>query len=335
MHSLLIIVPEGAMIFEAAGIADILQHANQRLESVGREDLYQITIATTQSHRVALGRSGLRLLADHRLFDLDPTKAWDTIVVAGKGSCDEENSRVADWARIAAANSCRIVSICGAALLLAEAGLLDGRRATTHWRRIDELQRRFPKVKAEKGPIYVHDGPAWSSAGATAGFDLTLALVEQDCGFAVARDVAQDLVMFLRRPGGQSQFSRNFNPDLAKAGPIRDLQTWIRHNLNEDISVEKLAEKVAMSPRNFTRVFTRETGCSPAKYVEESRLESAREQLEQSSKPVNAIAIDSGFTSALKMRRVFERHLHITPSEYRHRFHASEHSNSALSHIDP
>lgn len=320
MHTFLIIVPEGGMLFESAGIADILMQANRLRPNDA--PLYRIEVATTQSHRVVHGSSGLNLLADHRLADLDPEQERDTVIVTGKGATEEEGAFVAGWLRHAAPNVRRIASVCGGALLLAEAGLLEGRRATTHWRLLDTLQSRYPKVKVENGPIYVQDGPVWTSGGVSSGFDLTLALVEDDYGFIQAREVAQDLVMFLRRPGGQLQFSRYPLNQAKTPGPIRDLQSWILENLDGDLSVEKLAERVAMSPRNFTRVFTRETGISPAKFVEEGRLHTARQRLEQSTEGIEHIAVTTGFGNGLNLRRVFERNLQLTPTEYRDRFHS-------------
>jgi len=322
MHTFLIIVPEGGMLFEPTGIADILMQANRLKPKDSLNPSYQVTLATTQSHRVVHGRSGLNLLADHRLCDLDPTIMRDTVLITGKGMDEEESNTVVEWIRLAAPNTRRIVSICGGALLLAKAGLLEGRRATTHWRLLDALQAEFPAVHVEKGPIYIQDGNLWTSAGVSSGFDLTLALVEDDHGFTVARDVAQDLVMFLRRPGGQSQFSRFLLSQASTPGPIRDLQSWILENLSSDLSVEKLAERVAMSPRNFARVFTRETGSSPARYVEEVRLDVARQHLEQSSDKIEQIAAITGFGNSLNLRRVFERNLQLTPSDYRERFYS-------------
>jgi transcriptional regulator GlxA family with amidase domain len=320
MRTFLIIVPDGGLLFEAAGIADILTHANRWNTAQSQEPLYEVAIATTQPHRVAHGQSGLNLLADHRLADLAPEDARYTIVITGRGVSDDERVVVAEWVRRAAPHARRTVSVCGGAWILALAGLLDGRRATTHWRLLDALQANFPQVKVQRGPIYVREGSLWTSAGVTAGFDLTLALVEEDCGFALARDVAQDLVMYLRRPGGQSQFSRYLLTQAKTPGPIRDLQAWILENLDEDLSVEALAGQVAMSPRNFTRVFTRETGISPAKYVEESRLDAARQRLEQGAEGVEQVALATGFGNGLNLRRVFERNLQLTPTEYRDRF---------------
>ncbi|MFZ4835329.1 GlxA family transcriptional regulator [Rouxiella sp. Mn2063] len=328
MQNFLIIVPDGGMLFEPTGIADILMQANRLRPQDSPNPPYQVTIATTQSHRVIHGMSGLSLLADYRLSDLDPSQSYGTVMITGKGMNVEEADSVIAWIRQAAPRTGRIVSICGGALLLAKAGLLDKHRATTHWRLLDAMQAEFPAIDVEKGPIYVQDGNIWTSAGVSSGFDLTLALVEDDLGFSVARSVAQDLVMFLRRPGGQSQFSRFLLSQASTPGPIRDLQSWILENLASDLSVEKLAERVAMSPRNFTRVFTKETGSSPAKYVEEVRLDAARQHLEQSSDKIEQIAVVTGFGNSLNLRRVFERNLQLTPSDYRERFYArtSEHT---------
>lgn len=319
MHTFLIIVPDGGMLFEAAGIADILMQANRLMSKDAPSPAYQVTVATTQPHRVVHGVSGLNLLADHRLCDIDPAMPRDTILITGKGLTEEEGSSVVEWVQRAAPHAGRIVSICGGAMLLAKTGLLDGRHATTHWRLLDTLQSEFPKVIVERGPIYVQDGTVWTSGGVSSGFDLTLALVEDDHGFTLARDVAQDLVMFLRRPGGQSQFSR-YLLNQAAEGPIRDLQLWLPENITADLTVEKLAERVAMSPRNFTRVFTRETGITPARYVEEVRLNAARQRLEQTTQGIEQIAVVTGFGSGLNLRRVFERNLQLTPTEYRERF---------------
>lgn len=324
MKSVLIIVPDGGMLFEAAGIADILMQANRYPAADNAPPRYRISMATTQPHQVIHGQSGLNLLADHRLAELDPRVPYDTIMITGRGLSEEEGSAVVDWVRLAAPHARRVVSVCGGALLLAQTGLLDGRRATTHWRLLETLQNQFPQVNVEGGPLYIQDGPFWTSGGVTSGFDLTLALVEDDYGFTLARDVAQDLVMYLRRPGGQLQFSRYQLKPASNTGPISELQNWILDNLAEDLSVEKLAERVAMSPRNFTRVFTREAGAPPARYVAEARLAAARHRLEQSSETLERIAAATGFGSSINLRRLFERQLHLTPGEYRQRFHSSK-----------
>jgi transcriptional regulator GlxA family with amidase domain len=324
MKSFLIIVPDGGMLFEAAGIADILMRANLHLPVGVDQQRYRVSLATTQSHQVIHGQSGLNLLADLKLAELDPRVAWDTIMITGRGDSIEEGTMVVDFIKLAAPQARRVVSVCGAAMLLAESGLLDGRRATTHWHLLDTLQSRYPQIQVEGGPLFIQDGPIWTSGGVSSGFDLTLALVEEDFGFSVARDIAQDMVMYLRRPGGQMQFSRFHLQAPSGIGPISDLQRWICAHLADDLSVEKLAERVAMSPRNFTRVFTRETGVPPARYVAEARLAAARERLEQTNEALERIAQATGFGSSINLRRSFERQLHLTPGEYRQRFHCKQ-----------
>lgn len=321
MKRFLIIVPDGGMLFEAAGIADILMQANRLRADETQQPRYRVSIATTQPHQVIHGQSGLNLLADFRLPELDPREPWDTIMITGRGNNEEEGTAVVDWLRLAAPHADRVASICGGAMLLAETGLLDGRRATTHWRLLETMQSRYPLVKVESGPLYIQDGPIWTSGGVSSGFDLTLALVEEDYGFTLARDVAQDMVMYLRRPGGQLQFSRYHLQQTESIGPVSELQSWILENLTDDLSVEKLAERVAMSPRNFTRVFTRETGIPPARYVAEARLAAARHRLEQTRETLESVAAATGFGSSINLRRIFERQLHLTPGEYRQRFH--------------
>lgn len=321
MKDILIIVPDGGMLFEATGIADILMQANRLHPQDGAQPRYRIDVATTQPHQVIHGQSGLNLLADYRLPELDPRAPRDTIIITGRGTNAEEGCAVIDWLRLAAPSARRVASICGGAMLLAESGLLEGRRATTHWRLLEEMQTRFPAVRVEGGPLYIQDGPVWTSGGVSSGFDLTLALVEDDYGFTLARDVAQNMVMYLHRPGGQLQFSRfHLNP-VADTGAISDLQNWILENLSADLSVEKLAGHVAMSPRNFTRVFTRDVGVPPARYVAEARLAAARNLLEQTRDTLDKIATETGFGGSINLRRLFEKQLHLTPGEYRQRFH--------------
>jgi transcriptional regulator GlxA family with amidase domain len=320
MREFLIIVPEEGLLFEAAGVADILGWVNRQIAAGAPGEPYRVTIATTLRHRVVHGRSGLNLLADVCLSDLDPAGGWDTVMVTGRGQTAGENGAVADWIVLAAPHARRVVSVCAGALVLAQAGLLEGRRATTHWQRTAELARTYPGVKVEADPIYVNDGPIWTSAGASSGFDLALALVEADHGFAMARGVAQDLVMYLRRPGGQSQFSRFLARQAQGGGPIGEVQAWALENLDADLSVEKLADRAIMSPRNFARVFAQQTGITPARFVEEVRVEAARARLEQGRETLDEVAAACGFGTALTLRRSFEKLLGVTPSDYRERF---------------
>ncbi|MFK3659765.1 GlxA family transcriptional regulator [Scandinavium sp. NPDC088450] len=321
MKKILIIVPDGGMLFESAGIADILMQANRLHPEGPQRPRYQVALATTQPHQVIHGQSGINLLADHRLHELDPREPLDTIIITGRGHNEQEAIAVVDWLILAAPHARRVASVCGGALLLAQAGLLNGRHATTHWRMLDELKTNYPDVQVEAGPLYVQDGPVWTSGGVSLGFDLTLALVEEDYGFSLARDIAQDMVMYLRRPGGQLQFSRYNLKQSTGSSAIDGLLTWIQGNLTADLCVESLAEKAAMSPRNFTRVFTRETGASPARYVAEARLAAARQRLEQTRDNLDTIALETGFGSSINLRRLFEKQLHLTPGEYRQRFH--------------
>ncbi len=248
--------------------------------------------------------------------------AIDTLVIAGgSGTRDAaSDERVVNWVRSAAKRSRRVTSVCTGAFVLAAAGLLDSRRATTHWQWADLLQGLFPAIEVERDSIFVVDRGVYTSAGVTAGMDLALALVEEDLGPKVARDVAQQLVIFLRRPGGQSQFSSQLSALPADHEPLRDLQAWIPGNVGADLSVPALAERVAMSPRNFARTFRRETGMTPAAYVESVRVEQARIALESSDAPVERVASECGFGTVETMRRAFHRRLGVGPAAYRTRF---------------
>jgi transcriptional regulator GlxA family with amidase domain len=212
--------------------------------------------------------------------------------------------------------------VCTGAFLLARAGLLDGLRATTHWASARELQQLYPRVLVDPEPIFVNDGAIWSSAGVTAGMDLALALVEQDLGSDAALTIARHLVLFLRRPGNQSQFSATLAAQHAEREPLREIQRAVLEDIAGDHRVEAMATRAHMSPRHFARAFRAETGVTPARHVEHVRLEAARRQLEDSDDSVAAIAVSCGFGTAETMRRAFLRALHIGPSEYRRRFHA-------------
>jgi transcriptional regulator GlxA family with amidase domain len=264
--------------------------------------------------------SGFRLAADS---DLTACRGRiDTLVVAGglgTGPALRDEALVS-WIEAVARRTRRVTSVCTGAFLLARAGLLDGKRATTHWSACAELRRRHPQVTVEEDPIFVRDGDVWTSAGVTAGIDLALALVEDDLGHEVALQVARQLVLFVKRPGGQAQFSTQLATQSAEREPLRELQAWMADHLQEDLSVPALAERAFMSPRNFARAFRREVGVTPAAYVEQLRVERARLALETSETPVEAIALQCGFGAVETMRRAFHRRLHVGPAEYRMRF---------------
>ncbi len=246
----------------------------------------------------------------------------DTLVVAGgMGVRAAENDKdLIRWIRSAARRSRRVTSVCSGSFLLARAGLLEGRTVTTHWASTAELARRHPELDVDPKPIFVRDGNVWTSAGVTSGMDLSLALVEEDLGREIAVEIARWLVLFLQRPGGQAQFSSHLRTQLAERRPLRELQSWIADNLDADLRVEALAERAAMSPRNFARFFRRETGMTPAAYVEVLRVERARQLLEESGDPVDLVSARCGFGTPETMRRAFSRRVGVAPAAYRARF---------------
>jgi transcriptional regulator GlxA family with amidase domain len=246
----------------------------------------------------------------------------DTLVVAGGWGVYEQvsNRTLIRWVRSAARRSRRVTSVCSGSFLLAEAGLLEGKRATTHWSSCAELARRHPEVEVDPEPIFIHDGDIWTSAGVTAGMDLALALVEEDLGRELAVDIARWLVLFLQRPGGQAQFSTQLRAQAAQRDPLRELQLWIADHLDEDLRVEVLAERASMSPRNFARAFRDETGRTPAAYVSDLRVERSRQMLEDGAEAIDAVARRCGFGTPETMRRAFARRVGVSPAAYRSRF---------------
>lgn len=246
----------------------------------------------------------------------------DTLIVGGGFGVEraQEDPALIRWIRSAARRSRRVTSVCSGTFLLARAGLLEGRTVTTHWASTAELARRHPELTVDPNPIFVRDGDVWTSAGVTSGMDLSLALVEEDLGREIAVEIARWLVLFLQRPGGQAQFSSHLSAQLAERRPLRDLQSWIADNLGSDLRVEALADRAAMSPRNFARFFRRETGITPAAYVEELRVERARQLLEEGAEPVELISARCGFGTPETMRRAFARRVGIPPADYRARF---------------
>ena len=266
--------------------------------------------------------SGLRLGVDSAIGA--STGPIDTFVIAGGNregiSAVTESAALVGHVVRLAQQSRRVASVCSGAFILAAAGLLDGRRVTTHWSACDELARRYPKLTVERDPIFVRDGSISTSAGVTAGIDLALALLEDDLGHDAAMAVARQLVVFLKRPGGQSQFSAALQTQSADRDDVSAVQAWIVDHLADDLSVSRLAHRAAMSPRNFARVFTASIGMTPARYVERARVEAARRRLEESDVGVDAVARDCGFGSSETMRRSFMRALNVAPTDYRRRF---------------
>ena len=320
---LLVATPNGDP-FDLVGPLTVLHDANWQLEFSGRPDLgYDIQVVTNRPGTV-FEANGFRVVVDQACYDIEGDV--DTVVFE---PCDHEekclnDSKFIEWVRDIAPRSKRLVTACVGTYILAEAGLLNNRRATTHWAATEHFQKRYTEVDLDPDPIFIKDGKYYSSAGVTSILDLMLSLVEEDFGSELALRVAQSMVMFLRRPANQSQFSVHLNGSIADDVNIREVLAYVADNPDQDLSVEVLAEIAQMSPRNFTRVFTREVGVTPGKFVEQSRLEAARARLEQSRSPISQVARECGYKSADGMRVAFDRNLGVGPSEYRRRFTTSQ-----------
>ena len=257
------------------------------------------------------------------LAQFDPA-ALDTLIVPGAPAIQQAlaaNTDLVDWLRHASTRARRTASVCSGTFLLAQAGLLQGRRAATHWAMCDMLKRGFPSIEVDMDAIFVQQGNVWTSAGVSAGIDLALALVEADCGRHVALQVARELVVFLKRPGGQAQFSQLLQAQTDDTAGFDALHLWIADNLSDrELTVERLAEQSRMSPRNFARVYKQKTGRTPAKAIELFRVEAARRLLEDSQRNIDQVAHLCGFGDEERMRYTFHRHLAISPRDYRARF---------------
>lgn len=315
-----VVTYDGAQSLDVTGPVEVFAMANdesQRRRS-GSPPPYRLEILAPAEHPVRTS-SGLRVGVDRVCHAV--SGGIDTLIFSGGDvRAAVEDARLLRWARRMAPRVRRLASVCSGAFVIAEAGLLDDRRATTHWAAVDLLRRRYPRIRVEADAIFVRDGNVYTSAGVTAGIDLALAMVEEDLGHGLALAVARRLVVFLKRPGGQSQFSSHLAAQAASGGALVDLPEWILDHLHEDLSVEALAERAAMSARNFARVFLREAGMTPAKFVERARVDAARRALEGGGSSIEEVAARAGFSSAEHMRRTFLRHLHVLPVDYRRRF---------------
>jgi transcriptional regulator GlxA family with amidase domain len=275
----------------------------------------------TADGRDIRSNSGLSFRADAAIGELGPEPIDTLVVPGGAGVRDALRERgLIDAIATRSAAARRTAGVCTGAFLLAEAGLLDGRRATTHWAGCERLAARAPEVAVEPDPIFIRDCDIYTSAGVTSGMDLALALVEEDLGAEVALQTARMLVVYARRPGGQTQFSVQLAHQLAERAPLRDLQAWMEEHLAEDLSVGALADRLHLSERQFARVFRRELGTTPGDYVEQLRVERARNILETDAAALETVASRCGFAGAEVMRRAFQRRLGTSPSEYRQRF---------------
>jgi transcriptional regulator GlxA family with amidase domain len=320
-RTIVLVAFDRLQLLDLAGPLEVFDAAD-RLAGGGT---YRTVVATPGGVAVR-SSSGLPLAGDHDLFALaDPTSREaevDTLLVAGGRGTRAvlDDDRFLGAIRALSARARRTTSVCTGALVLAAAGLLDGYRATTHWDSCALLADLAPDVTVEPDRIYVRDRDRWTSAGVTAGIDLALALVEEDHGPELAHDVATWLVVFARRPGGQAQFSAQLRAQVARTPAIAEVQRWLPDHLAEDLSVARLAERAAMSPRTFARAFRAETGTTPAAHVEELRVEAARRLLETTDATVAAIAGRVGLRHAETLHRAFARRVGTTPDRYRQHF---------------
>jgi len=285
-----------------------------------RKRPYNVVLASSTHRKTVTTNCGLVLAGTETFRSL--RGPIDTLLVAGGTGLESaaRDEELLAWLRTAAQRVRRIGPICTGAFLLAAAGLLDGKRATTHWKWAAELARRSKLTTVDPDPIYIRDGNTYTTAGITAGMDLALALVEEDLGSPLALQVARELVLYLRRAGGQSQFSTALSLQASDRRQIEEVRSWALDHLEQDLPVGKLAAKAGMSPRNFARVFLQDTGTTPARFVEHLRVEAARRRLEESRDKLEKIATDCGFGSITTLRRSFLRILHVPPADYRSRF---------------
>ena len=316
MRKVVIVAFDGAQSLDITGPAEAFSIATRFFGGQ-----YAIELVTPNG-APARCSSGLSLNADRAISAV--RGPIDTLVLAGGAGARPaaRDELLLGWIRRAAARSRRVASVCTGAFLLAEAGLLDGRRATTHWADCAELAEHYPHIAVEPDPIFVRDGKFFTSAGVTAGMDLALGLIEADHGADVALETARSLVLFVRRPGGQSQFSAQLTAAPARREPLREVQAHIAEHPAADLSVPALAARAYMSERNFARAFRAETGTTPAAYVDAERFERARRELETTDLPVQAVAAQCGFGTVETMRRAFGRRLGVKPAAYRERFAA-------------
>ncbi|MFH8440491.1 GlxA family transcriptional regulator [Streptomyces sp. NPDC018026] len=310
-RTVLVLLFDGVQSLDVTGPVEVFAGAEQHTPGT-----YRIRTASLDGAPVRTS-SGLNLVPDQALGD-GPRP--DTLVVPGGQGTRNPDPRLTEWLREHGTGARRLVSVCTGAILLARAGLLDGRRVTTHWAYSDRLARDHPAVRVDPDPIYVRDGNVATSAGVTSGIDLALALVEEDLGRDVALTVARHLVVFLRRPGNQAQFSAQLAAQTARREPLRELQHWITEHPGGDLSVESLAARASLSPRHFARAFHAETGTTPGRYVDRVRLEHARRLLEDTGDGVEEVSRASGYGTPEAMRRAFVKALGTSPAEYRRRF---------------
>ena len=320
-HRIVLVAFDNAQMLDVTGPMDAFSEANAACEAAGLPRAYAVTFA---GPRVGLMPTASGLELNARASFHDDTLEPDTLVVCGgRGARMAADDPQAGAAIAKLANkAARVVSICTGAFVLAASGLLDGRRVTTHWKYCDVIARRFARIDVDADAIFIQDGKFHTSAGVTAGIDVALALIEHDLGRPIALEVARELVVFLRRPGGQSQFSAHMAADARAADPDRfaELTRWMSEHVADDLSIERLAARVSMSPRNFARRFAQALGTPPGKFVQALRIDAARRLLTDGDVPLTTVARKCGFNSLETMRLAFQRHLKVAPQDFRARF---------------
>ncbi|MCI0915168.1 GlxA family transcriptional regulator [Pseudomonas putida] len=310
-----IVIYPGFKSIEAVGALTVFDYANKRQAAEGLPAAYSLHLVAPQP-----GLVGSDTLVTLQADDLRSSPRPHTALVVGArdiGTAIVEQRLIVDWCRQAASRIERLVGVCSGAFFLAQAGVVDGLNVTTHWSVASKLASDFPLVNVDSDAIFIEQGRIWTCAGVSAAIDLSLALVEQDLGQEMALQIARELVVFLKRPGGQSQFSQHLDSQMTPHSAIRRLRLWILQNLDRPLSLELLAERANMSSRNLRRLFHRESGCSPLVFIERARMEKARRLLVDEDTALKRIADQCGFGSEEQMRRVFQRNLKLTPRRYR------------------
>ena len=317
-RDVLIILYDDVQSLDVTGPLEVFAVAN-RFPAEHPEASYRLRTVSVDGAPVRT-TSGLHITPD---LDLASATAPDTLIAPGGAGSRSPHPAVIDWLRRVAPTTRRLVSVCTGTFLLAEAGLLAGRRVTTHWSSADLLAQRYPGLTVDPEPIFIQDGNVYTSAGVTTGMDLALALVEADLGRDIALAIARQLVLFLRRPGNQTQFSAQLQAQTAHRAPLRDVQNWVAEHPEADLSVDTLAQRAGLSPRQFARAFAEQAGISPGRYVDNVRLEAARRHLEDTAADIGQVARACGYGTPESMRRAFVRALGVPPAEYRRRFTAA------------
>ncbi|RKS28048.1 AraC family transcriptional regulator with amidase-like domain [Pseudomonas sp. WPR_5_2] len=305
---------------DVIGPAEVFAFANSLHD--GETVPYQLDLVSSDDDLHLASSTGINLTA-HKTLEQErqANKPIDTLIVAaGQQSVGHLNEEAIEWIRARSTSVRRVCSICVAAFALAEAGLLEGRRATTHWQMARELAERFPLIEVDANPIWVKDGNVYTSAGISAGIDLTLALVSEDLGDHVAMEIAKNMVLFLRRPGGQAQFSVTLQSQRAPGSSLDELCLWISEHLHTDLTVERLADRMSTSVRTLIRTFQRDLRTTPAKYVEDVRLEAACRAFELGGHSMEQVARQCGYSNVDVLRKAFIRRLGVSPKEYALRF---------------